>query len=240
VLSRLVIVLGAVLGMFVLPAMVGQAAGSVCNDAPPAFNANDFKDRTGQPFPVTNTYFPLPPGATFEYDGSQQEVVQVTATRREFTIDGATVSALQVQDDVYENGVHIDHTLDWFAQDTQGNVWSVGEETEALLTHDTAGTWHAGVNGARPGYIMRAHPRPGESYLQEDAPADGAMDFASVVSTSEALTVAAGTFSNVLHTRDGSCLDGGFENKYYARSVGLVLTLKDRKTRLELVRVTRR
>jgi hypothetical protein len=48
-----------------------------------------------------------------------------------------------------------------------------------------------------------------------------------------------GAFGGVLHTRDGSCLEAGFENKYYAPGVGLVLEAgRGGKERVELVSVT--
>jgi len=56
-----------------------------------------------------------------------------------------------------------------------------------------------------------------------------------VQSKNATVTVPAGTFTNTLNTRDGSCVEGGFEDKYYARGVGLVLTTKG-NARLELIR----
>ena len=50
------------------------------------------------------------------------------------------------------------------------------------------------------------------------------------------MTVPAGTFSNTLNTRDGSCVEGGFQDKYYAPGIGLVLETKG-NTRLELVSI---
>jgi hypothetical protein len=37
-------------------------------------------------------------------------------------------------------------------------------------------SWQAGVNGGKPGIIMRAHPRPGEVYRQEYFKPGGALD----------------------------------------------------------------
>lgn len=85
---------------------------------------------------------------------------------------------------------------------------------------------------------MEANPEPGDSYRQEFAPNarfGPALDFGTVQSKNATVTVPAGTFTNTLNTRDGSCVEGGFEDKYYARGVGLVLTTKG-NARLELIR----
>ena len=52
----------------------------------------------------------------------------------------------------------------------RGNVWYLGEDTKEYENGkvvSTKGSWEAGVNGARGGLIMPAHPRPGMQYRQE-------------------------------------------------------------------------
>ena len=39
------------------------------------------------------------------------------------------VSAAVVRDTVYVDGEIVEDTYDWFAQDTEGNVWYLGEDT---------------------------------------------------------------------------------------------------------------
>ena len=61
-------------------------------------------------------------------------------------------------------------TQDWYAQDADGNVWYLGEETaeyEGGEVVSTEGSWEAGVDGALPGIVMLADPRPGDAYRQE-------------------------------------------------------------------------
>ena len=50
----------------------------------------------------------------------------------------------------------------WYAQDEDGNVWHFGEDSgevkngEVVKTEDS---WEAGVNGAKPGIVMKDTPR---------------------------------------------------------------------------------
>jgi hypothetical protein len=63
-------------------------------------------------------------------------------------------------------------TLDWYAQDNQGNVWYFGESTaefEDGRPVTVEGSFTAGVNGDKPGIIMEAHSAPGDFYCQEFA-----------------------------------------------------------------------
>jgi hypothetical protein len=58
----------------------------------------------------------------------------VTVTRNAPTRAG--VRTVEVRDQVYEADVLTEDTLDWYAQDDQGNVWYFGE----LATQLPAGT----------------------------------------------------------------------------------------------------
>ena len=76
-----------------------------------------------------------------------------------------------VDDRLYERGKLAEKTLDYYAQDEQGQRRDFGEETEELDSHgkvtSTEGTWQAGVNGARAGIFMPPHPRVGQAFRQE-------------------------------------------------------------------------
>jgi hypothetical protein len=130
-----------------------------------------------------------------------------------------------VREQAYEDGELIEDTLDWFAQDTDGNVWYFGEDSKSIedgQVVDTHGSWEAGVDGAMPGVIMWAEPKVGEPYQQEVAPGI-AEDTAEVARTGETLTVPYGTFSDVLVTKEWNPLDPGVvEEKFYAPGVGLI------------------
>ena len=55
-------------------------------------------------------------------------------------------------------------TKDWYAQDADGNVWYLGEDTKEYENGkvvSTAGSWEHGVDGAYAGIIIPADPEPG-------------------------------------------------------------------------------
>jgi hypothetical protein len=187
---------------------------------------------------IDNPYFPLRPGqrAVFR-DGDERVVVRVTNDTKK--IEGIT--ARVVRDTVTLDGELIEDTFDWYAQDSDGNVWYMGEDTteyENGKPKTKEGSWEAGVNGAEPGVIMPAKPRSGLAYRQEYYKGH-AEDRATVVSIDETVTVPFGRFENCVKTRDVAPLGGGSsEHKYYARGIGLVLAEK-RGAREELIEFKR-
>ena len=119
----------------------------------------------------------------------------------------------------------IDH---WYAQDAEGNIWYLGEDTteyEDGELKDTEGSWEAGVDGARPGILLPADPKVGMTYRQEYYEGE-AEDAAEVLSLDETANVPYGDFDHVLMTRDYTPLTPDLvEQKFYARGVGLVLAV---------------
>jgi hypothetical protein len=201
---------------------VGLAAngpGSRPTPTCPTFNAGTFHHSTT----IDNRYFPLVPGTRFTYSGAFKKtavVDVVMVTHNMPTIDG--VKTIEVRDQVSEDGVLTEDTTDWYAQDDLGNVWYFGELSTELPSGDHTGSWTAGVDGARPGYIMEAAPKVGDIYCQENAPGV-AQDAAQVLSVSASRSVPFGTFTgNVLQTKDYSLLEPKNENKFYAPRVGLI------------------
>jgi len=175
---------------------------------------------------VDNPYFPLVPGTGFHFKGvsgttpQADNAVVLHKTKRILGID-ATV----VRDEVSEHGTVIERTFDHYAQDKQGNVWYVGElalERQHGRLVKASDSWQAGVNGAKPGIIMPAHPRRGDAYRQEFSPANKALDEARVLDQRGSVTVPAGTFKRVLVTLEGSPLERQKEKKYYVAGVGEV------------------
>jgi len=195
---------------------------------------------------IDNPFFPLPPGITFIYRGNRDSRKQrdvFAVTDRTIVIVGVTCRV--VHDRVFMRGVLQENTFDYFAQDRDGNVWYFGEDTEELDRHgnvvSTEGTWRAGVNGAQPGVIMEAHPQVNDHYFQELA-APLAQDEATVLSLHETATVPLGKFRNCLLTKEFTQLEpGNVEHKFYARGIGLVLSVvvKGGKERLALVNIVR-
>jgi hypothetical protein len=186
--------------------------------------------------PIDNPYFPLAPGSRWVYretatDGSKQRVAVKVTHRTRLIANG--VRARVVRDTVSERRHVIEDTYDWYAQDARGNVWYLGEDTkeyESGKVVSTKGSWEAGVDGARGGLIMPAHPRPGMQYRQEYL-AGEAEDKGRVVSV----------FEDSVVTREWTPLEPNrFEYKLYARGVGTVLELSvPSGDREELVSFTR-
>ena len=175
---------------------------------------------------ITNPFFPLKPGTVFIFEGSrggEPRHTEMTVTNETKTIMG--VPCLVVRDVVTSKTELVEKTTDWYAQDSDGNVWYFGEETaeykDGKVT-STSGTWMAGVNGALPGYIMRAAPAVGEGYRQEFLPGV-AEDYARVISLVATARPPIGDYENVLITEDSDLLDRSkFEAKYFAPGVGFV------------------
>src|SRR5256886_4425431 len=159
---------------------------------------------------IDNPYFPLQPGTTFIYEGRMPGGFE----RDEFAVTHNTrvilgVTCIEVKDSVFTNGVLTEDTLDWFAQDRDGNVWYFGEHTHELedgLITTIDGTFMAGVNGDKPGIVMKAHPAIRDFYRQEFS-LDNAEDFAETLSLTETVTVRAGTVHNCLKSQETTPLE---------------------------------
>jgi hypothetical protein len=178
---------------------------------------------------IDNPYLPLKPGTTLVYEGQTAQGFEHTeffVTHKTKVILGVT--CIEVRDTVKVNGVLTEDTFDWFAQDRDGNVWYFGENAKQLrdgLIVGVEGSWTGGVDSAKPGIVMKAHPAVGDFYRQEFL-LDTAEDVAGVVSLSESVTVPAGSFDHGLKTRETSPLEPAvLEHKFYAPGVGLILTI---------------
>ena len=193
---------------------------------------------------IDNPYFPLQPGTTFIYGGQMPDGFE----RDEFAVTHNTrvilgVTCVEVHDSVFTNGVLTEDTLDWFAQDRDGNVWYFGENTHELedgLITTIAGTFMGGVNGDKPGIIMKAHPAVGDFYRQEFS-LNNAEDFAQTLSLNEVVTTRARTFNHCLKSEETTPLEPDLlEDKFYAPGVGNVLTVDvNTGATSELVRIIR-
>jgi hypothetical protein len=180
---------------------------------------------------IDNRYWPMTPGTRWTYrevdeEGRRLEVV-VTATSETKEIANG-IMARVVRDTVTAGGRLIEDTFDWYAQDEEGNVWYLGEET-AEFEHGKvttrAGSFEGGVDGALPGIIMPAKPRDDMSYRQEYYPGE-AEDNGEVLAVEEQAQTAAGHFEQAVLTRDTNALEPMvLEYKLYAPNVGPVLAL---------------
>ena len=194
---------------------------------------------------IDNPYWPMQPGSRWVYretDGKGGvQRVDVTVTGQTRVVDG--IEAVVVHDLVTEQGAKVEDTLDWYAQDADGNIWYLGEDTKEYedgKVVSTEGSWEAGVDGAQAGVIVPAEPEQGLTYREEHY-AGEAEDAAEVLSVEGRAQVPFGTFDDALITRNDTPLDPNVvELKFYAPGIGPVLVVQTSggSSREELVRYT--
>lgn len=153
--------------------------------------------------------------------------------------DGRVILGVQTTtqlDEALEDGLLVERTFDYYAQDIFGNVWYMGEdvtnfvydEDDVLIDTNDDSAWIAGENGAFPGYIMPAIPEVGFAYFQEFAELDEALDEAMIFGTGLSLDVSGSIFEDVLQILETTMLDpDAREFKYYAPGVGLIRVEED-------------
>jgi len=196
------------------------SAGTASVEYAPKFDPHNFQRV------IDNRFYPLRPGTRFVYKGEEDgeretNVVLVTHDRKEIL----GISAVVVLDRVYVEGELKEKTFDWFAQDRDGNVWYLGEDTKEFedgKVVSTEGSWEAGQDGARAGIIMPAHPQVGQHYRQEFL-RNVAEDEARITAKGLDVTVPYGSFHNCLKTVEFTRLEPGIkEAKFYCPEIGFV------------------
>ena len=223
-MRRIVVVVSAIVAA-VVPASAGHAvpaaAGSTVPSCPrPPALPDQFVAQ------IDNPYLPLKPGTTWTYKGKldgQAATDIFTVTDRTKMILGVPTTV--VHDQVFIQGDLAEDTEDWFAQDSDGNVWYLGEDTKELdhgQVVSTEGSWEAGVNHARAGIFMPAAPQVGQTFKQEDAKnvAEDCTKIADLNASVKTPYVASG---EALKTEEFSLLEPDvLDNKFYVRGIGLV------------------
>jgi hypothetical protein len=188
-------------------------------DEPANLEAGDFVAR------IDNPYWPMALGSKWTYREDEQRV-EVTVTGRTKEILGITATV--VHDLVTEDGVLVEDTYDWYAQDKDGNIWYLGEDTKEYengKVKSTEGSWEAGVDGAEAGILLPGEPEVGLRYRQEYYEGE-AEDAGEILSLDEKAEVPFGSFDAVLMTKDTTPLEPDvLEHKFYAKGVGPVLVL---------------
>jgi hypothetical protein len=180
---------------------------------------------------IDNRYWPMEPGTRWTYrevDEEGKEVVVVVTVSSETKEIANGITARVVRDSVREDGDLIEDTFDWYAQDADGNVWYLGEDTAEFddgKVKTTKGSWEAGVDGALPGIVIPADPADDMKYRQEYF-AGEAEDNGEVLAVGEQVEVPAGHYADALMTKDTTALEPDVvEYKFYAPDIGPVLAL---------------
>jgi hypothetical protein len=180
---------------------------------------------------IDNPYWPMDPGTRWTYretdqEGAQLKVVVTVSDQTKKIANGVT--ARVVRDTVTRDGELIEDTFDWYAQDKEGNIWYLGENTAEfqngkLVTK--AGSFEAGVDGAQPGIVMPADPQDGMQYRQEYYRGE-AEDNGEILSTNEKVRSPFGQFENALLTKDTITIEPNvLQYKLYAKGIGPVVAL---------------
>lgn len=202
---------------------------------------------------ITNAFWPLPEGTRFTYFAEDREecfvdIVDVLPTAAQSRTHVGAVKIREILDEEWLDedcdmvpDELLETTRDWYAQDTEGNVWYFGEDTVALDFDEcdhpdgmggcTDGSWEAGqdVAGvgsiAEEGIIMLADPteEKGVFYFQEFYE-DEATDMAKILNVKAVDTFLYGEVEGCVKIKEWAPLDpGSVEHKYYCENVGLVL-----------------
>jgi len=181
-----------------------------------------------------NPWFPLVTGNRWLYLGDD-ESIEVIVTAETKLIEGVT--CVVVVDTAFEDGIPIEITRDWYAQDVDGNVWYCGEisrnfevfegddpETPELV--DIDGSWKSGRDGAEAGMLLPFDPQPGAVFRQEVSYGE-AEDVIRIESITETEASNGGSCNgDCLLTTDYTPLDPEVEeNKYYAPGTGLIVEI---------------
>ena len=226
--------LSIALGLAALAAACGSSSqtspsttsGSAGGTTPVVTTAPDAANFDGHV--VDNSWFPLIPGMTWEYrgvkDGQPSREIMV-ATSQTKTIQG--VPCTVVSDKLYLSGALEERTLDYYAQDKDGNVWYFGEDTAELKpdgsVKSTEGTWLSGRDGAEAGIFMPADPQVGQSFRQEYYKGQ-AEDHFRILSLSEQVKTPGATSDQAMLTMEWTPLEPNVvDHKYYVQGIGTVL-----------------
>ncbi len=176
---------------------------------------------------VDHPYWPMQVGTIWRYverDGRSVQRATVRVTGRTKVIAG--IRARVVRDVVREGGEIVEATDDWYAQDSGGMLWYLGEATAEYEDGEvvsTAGSWEHGVDGAQAGVILPARLRRGCRYREEHL-AGQAEDRAEILSTRVVVDTETGRHRRVVQTANTTPLEPGLlENKLYAPGIGPVV-----------------
>ena len=198
--------------------------------------ADEFKAMFDPNQPVDNRYFPLTDTKStriFESDDGEERF-ELTNIGSGKTIMG--VETTTQLDRAYEEGLLVEETYDYYAQDKVGRVWYMGEDVTNyeydddgnLIGKNDESAWIADGEESLPGWMMLKDPdqlvelRP--NYYQEIAPLDEALDEATVWALIDEVILGNGeAFYDVLQVLEKDPYDDEYGYKYYAPGFGLIM-----------------
>ena len=191
---------------------------------------------------INNRYTPFPTGAFRVYEKLTPEGltrIRIDVLPETRQIMGVTMTTLR--DVVTLDGVMIEDTLDWLAQDVQGNVWYFGELVQNFedgILRDLDGSFEAGRNGDKAGFWSTAFPQVGDFYRQEWSlgNAEDVVEVMSLDARDEIVPFSSHGTGPVLKIKATTPMSPVVEFKYYVPGIGFALEVKPATgERLELV-----
>ena len=180
---------------------------------------------------IDNQWFPLRPGAQSVFEGLTVEGGRTIPHRIVFIVTDLTKQIAGLRTVVawvsdYSDDELVEAEVAFYAQDNDGNVWSLGEYPEVYENGKLvdAPAWIPGFKGARAGIVMKAEPEVGlTSYSQGWGPAVDWTDRGQIVQMGQQTCVAFDCYQDVLVTEEFSRSEPeAFQVKYYASGVGVV------------------
>ena len=227
---------------------------AAAQDRPPDQAATLDSGRFARSIQIDNPWMPLKPGTRFVYEGTSVEDDGTTVPHRivvnvtDLTKVIGGVRAVVTWDLDYNDGELVEAELAFYAQDSTGTVWYLGEYPEEYEDGKfvAARPWIHGFEGARAGIMMQAAPQVGTpSYAEGWGPAVDWTDRGQVDQVAQRTCVPQGCYDDVLVIAETSTGEPDAQQlKYYARGVGNVRvgwrgTGEKTKETLELVKVER-
>jgi hypothetical protein len=194
---------------------------------------------------IDNPRLTLIPGNVWVYEGTNEDG-KPSRTELEVTADTKVilgVTTTVIRDRAYEGEKLVEDTLDWYAQDRDGNVWYFGEDSKEIKDGkvvSTEGSWEAGVKDARAGIIMLGQPKVGNTYRQEYLKGE-AEGIAEVLSLDKSVKIGLGSYQDCVQIKEWAPNEKHIvEHKYYCSELGglaLIEKVVGESGRMELVRV---
>ena len=186
---------------------------------------------------VDHIYMPLPEGREWVYEGTKEGQFRRDEMRilpDPEIIEGVACAARYQE--VFLDGELVEQTTEWFAQDTQGNVWKFGEESFEFSDGAWAldeDSWRAGVDETAAWKFLAGTPEVDDLYT------DDGVETRIVLSLNETVDVPAGAFGGCLKIGENQDDPDDKDIVIYSPSVGLV-SEDNAAGRLELISVVDR
>ena len=225
VVAPMVIVVGCAPARDGVPDRSASVDASASQSLTEVFPYDSFDD----PTTIDNQWMPLVPGTQWTWEGmtladgeSVPHRIVLTVTDMTKVIDG--VESVVAYDEDYSDNELVEAEIFFLAQDSEGNVWRMGEYPEEYEAGEfvDAPAWLAGAQGALAGYMMTANPQLDDrSYAQGWGPEVAWADRGQVVEVGAEDCVEFGCYENVLVIEEWALDEQDARQlKYYAPGVG--------------------